>query len=103
MFDGVAVVQMLPPKVSKSFQGYADNVFLPYILRQLETISRTDVVWDVCLPDNLKAAMRGKNGRGVGGRGSGPRRRVSTASLIPGNWRGFLRVNVRSFVGSLVL
>ena len=86
VLDGAAIVQMLIPKVAKTFQDYADNVFIPYILRQLETVSRIDVVWDLYLPGSLKAATREK-------RGSGLRRRVSPKAAIPGNWKGFLRVD----------
>ena len=45
--DGAAIVQMLDPGATKSFQEYVDEVFIPYISRQLETAKRIDVVWDV--------------------------------------------------------
>ncbi|KAL8566382.1 hypothetical protein ACOMHN_049340 [Nucella lapillus] len=47
ILDGAVIVQMLPPKLANTFQDYADNVFLPYIMRQLETVKRLDVVWDI--------------------------------------------------------
>ena len=50
VIDSATTVQMLTPKVAKTFQDNADNVFIPYILNQLETISRTDIVWDLFLP-----------------------------------------------------
>ena len=86
VLDGAAIVQMLPPKLSKTFLEYTRTVFEPYILRQLETVSRLDVVWDVYLPDSLKTATREK-------RGSGVRKRVSSLAVIPRNWQGFLRVD----------
>ena len=86
ILDGAVVVQMLPPKLANTFQEYADNIFLPYIVHQLETVKRLDVVWDVYVTDSLKAATRQK-------RGSGIRRRVIPSARIPGNWKGFLRVS----------
>lgn len=83
VLDGAAIVKMLPPK---TFLEYARTVFEPYILRQLDTVSRLDVVWDVYLPDSLKAATREK-------RGSGVWKRASSLAVIPGNWQGFLHVD----------
>jgi hypothetical protein len=34
VLDGAAIVQMLSPKLSKTFQGYVNLIFLPYIQRQ---------------------------------------------------------------------
>ena len=45
-----------------------------------------DIVWDVYLPESLKADTRRKRGRGV-------RRRVEAASAIPSNWKEFLRID----------
>ncbi|KAK3731974.1 hypothetical protein QZH41_003373 [Actinostola sp. cb2023] len=53
---------------------------------KLRTAKRVDVIWDVYLPDSLKAGTREK-------RGSGTRRRVLPSSNLPKNWKGFLRVN----------
>ena len=50
VIDSAATVQMPTPKVAKTFQDYANNVFIPYILHQLETVSRIDIVWDLVLP-----------------------------------------------------
>lgn len=52
--DGAAVVQMLNPGTEKTFQYYADSVFVPYAKSQLEKTSRLDIVWDVYIPDSLK-------------------------------------------------
>jgi hypothetical protein len=86
IIDGAVVVQMLSPGLASTFQDYADEVFLPFVLRELRTAKRVDVIWDVYLPDSLKAATRET-------RGSGTRRRVLPVSNIPKNWKGFLRVN----------
>ena len=42
VIDGAALVQMLKPGASKTFDDYAHQVFIPYILRQLHTASRLD-------------------------------------------------------------
>jgi hypothetical protein len=86
IIDGAVVVQMLSPGLASTFQDYADEVFLPFVLRELRTAKRVDVIWDVYLPDSLKAATRET-------RGSGTRRRVLPVSNMPKNWKGFLRVN----------
>ena len=52
------LMQMLHPKLSKTFHEYARSVFMPYVLRQLEQVTRLDVVWDVYMEDSLKAATR---------------------------------------------
>ncbi|KAL8559021.1 hypothetical protein ACOMHN_039776 [Nucella lapillus] len=100
LLGGAVVVQMLHPKLSKTFHEYAQSVFMPYVLRQLKQVSRVDVLWDVYLEDSLKAATRVK-------RGSGQRRRVVSEALIPGNWQGFLRLDKNkeelfSFLGHIL-
>ncbi|KAL8626026.1 hypothetical protein ACOMHN_012618 [Nucella lapillus] len=55
-------------------------------MRQLETVKRLDVVWDIYVSHSLKAATRKR-------RGSGIRRRVMPSARIPGNWKGFLCVS----------
>lgn len=84
--DGAAIVQMLNPGTAKTFQDYADTVFTPYVSSQLETAERVDVVWDVYIPDSLKNTTRQKRGNGV-------RRRVAPTTVIPKNWKDFLRVD----------
>lgn len=44
--DGAAVVQMLNTGMAKTFQDYADMVFLPYVSNQLATTNRVNIVWD---------------------------------------------------------
>ena len=55
-------------------------------MKELDTVSRIDIVWDVYKSDSLKNATREK-------RGCGTRRRVSSSTGIQGNWPGFLRNN----------
>ena len=84
--DGPAIVQMLKPGISKTFEVYAKEVFLPYISLQLCKATRIDLVWDVYLNDSLKGTARLNRGQGI-------RRRVVGTGVIPGNWQNFLRVD----------
>ena len=45
VIDGAAIVQMLKPGAAETFEQYAHQVFLPYILGQLQHASRLDLVW----------------------------------------------------------
>ncbi|KAF3859799.1 hypothetical protein F7725_000054 [Dissostichus mawsoni] len=56
---------MLPPGAAKKFFDYEQKVFSPYILSQLEHVSRVDVVWDEYFTESLKAETRSKRGKGV--------------------------------------
>ena len=87
IIDGAAVVQMLKPGATKTFQEYANQVFIPYICGQFQYVSRLDLVWDSYRGDSLKATARAKRGKGV-------RRRVIESAPIPGNWQNFLRVDL---------
>ena len=60
--DGASLVHTLEPKKSlvviKTFHDYAQQVFVPYIARILEHVTRLDVVWDTYKADSLKAPDR---------------------------------------------
>ena len=86
IIDGAVLVQMLSPGIAMTFQDYAASIFVPYVVNQLQSSKRVDIVWDVYQKDILKKATRQK-------RGSGLRRRVEASSKIPGNWNAFLRVD----------
>ena len=79
--DGAAVVQMLNLGTAKTFQNYADLIFMPYVKSQLQSADREDIV-----PNSLKKATREKRGKGV-------RRRVLSTTVLPRDWKGFLRVD----------
>ena len=83
---GPAVVHFLVPGTCGTFEDYAKEVFLPYVVKKLDTVSRIDIVWDVYKSDSLKNATREKTGCGT-------RRRVSSSTRIPGNWPSLLRNN----------
>ena len=84
VLDGAAVVHLLPVTGITTFDDYASGVFIPYIMRQLETSMRVDVVWDRYLDNSIKESTREKRGKGV-------RRKVAGQTKIPGNWPDFLR------------
>uniref|UniRef100_UPI00358FF46D uncharacterized protein n=1 Tax=Myxine glutinosa TaxID=7769 RepID=UPI00358FF46D len=86
ILDGAAIVNMLRPVGTKTFQEYATLVFLPYIKAQLRNVSRVDIVWDMYIQGSLKSTAREKRGKGI-------RRHVTAANTIPGNWQEFLRLD----------
>lgn len=86
VFDGAAVVHMLQPKQCKTFSDYADMVFVPYMLDQLHTVGRIDIVWDRYIPGSLKEQTRDRRGQN-----EAERERVLDKSPIPENWKSFLR------------
>ncbi|KAH3875881.1 hypothetical protein DPMN_039163 [Dreissena polymorpha] len=77
---------MLKPNGCKTFQEYAQNVFMPFVAREIQSVSRVDIVWDEYRTNSLKSAARGKRGHGI-------RRRVQIDTRVPGSWDAFLRVN----------
>jgi hypothetical protein len=84
--DGAAVVQMLSTGTAKTFQDYADSVFVPYVSSPLKKTRRVDVIWGVYLSDSLKGTTRQKRGKDI-------RRRVVPTTTVPKNWKDFLRVD----------
>ena len=63
ILDGAAVVQMLNPGTTRTFQEYGERMFVPYISAELEKSNRIDLVFDVYLPANVKASNRQKRGK----------------------------------------
>ena len=76
---------------ARKFSDYANQVFIPYILSQLQHVNRVDVVADEYLPDSLKAETRSKRGKGV-------RRRVGACNAIPGIWQDDNKAELFSYV-----
>ena len=83
VFDRAVIVQMLKPGTAKTFEEYAQKVFIPYVVRQLQHVSRLDLVWNSYRADSLKASTREQHGKGV-------RRRVVDSAVIPGHCQSFL-------------
>ena len=46
VIDGASIVQILKRGGVKTFQEYADDVFIPYISGELQNVSHLDVAWD---------------------------------------------------------
>ncbi|KAL8599495.1 hypothetical protein ACOMHN_065946 [Nucella lapillus] len=86
VLDGAAIIQMLKPAASKTFEEYVQQIVIPYMSTKLQTVSRLDLVWDTYLADSLKGSTCAKRGQGV-------QRHVVAAAVIPGNWQNFLRVD----------
>ena len=86
VLDGAAIKQMMKPAAAKTFDEYAQQVFIPYISSQLRSVSRVDFVWDTYKDDSLKGTARAKRGKGV-------RRHVVGKAALPGNWQNFLRID----------
>ena len=84
LLDGAAVVHLLPTSNVMTFDEYADVVFVPHIMKQLENSRRVDVVWDTYIPSSIKESTKEKRGKGF-------RRKVAGKNKLPGNWAGFLR------------
>ena len=86
LLDGAAVVNRLKPAGVRTFQDYANDIFLPFVKHHLQSVSRLDVVWDQYLPNSLKASTRRLRGKGIG-------RHVKPTTRIPANWESFLGCN----------
>ena len=53
LLDGAAIVNMLKPGASKTFEEYSETVFLPCVINQVRNVEKVDVVWDRYLPSGL--------------------------------------------------
>lgn len=84
ILDGAVLVHSLPTITATTFDDYADSVFIPHLIQQLQFSKRIDVVWDAYIPNSLKETTREKRGQGV-------RRKVSGHVKLPKNWMQFLR------------
>ena len=86
IIDGAAVVNMIKPGTEKTFSGYAEQSFLPYVKTQLPQVKGADIVWDEYVENSLKATTRSDHGAGV-------RRRVAANNQLLRNWKEFLHVD----------
>ena len=86
ILDGAAIVNMVPPKMSETFQGYYENEFLAYVKEDLKHFKRIDIVFDKYLEHSLKKQARDQ-------RGLGERCQVTEKTKIPKDWYTFLRNN----------
>ncbi len=81
--DGAAIVYMLNPGTSRTFQEYADQVFVPHVKRQLESARRVDIIFDQYFQDSLKATAMNL-------REEGDRRKVKANTPVPVNCKASL-------------
>ena len=51
VIDGAAIILMMKPAAAKTFDEYAQQVFIPYISSQLCSVSSVDLVWDTYKDD----------------------------------------------------
>jgi len=54
IFDGPAVVHALPSTTVSTFDSYAENFFIPFILNHLQSSKRVDIVWDTYKAHSIK-------------------------------------------------
>ena len=65
ILDGAVIVHLLSPANAATFDDYANNVFIPYVKRQLDTSRRVYVVWEVYVANSIKESTREKRGKGI--------------------------------------
>ena len=65
VLDGAVIVHFLPTNLVSNLEEYADQVFIPYLTKQLQNSMRIDLVWDTYLPNSLKESTREKRGKGA--------------------------------------
>ena len=85
IFDGSAVVHFFPMTAAKTLADYAKEIFVLFLLQQLENTSRVDCVWDRYVDCSIKELTRTH-------RGSGLRTKVSGQTKLPRKWSDFLKV-----------
>ncbi|CAC5411388.1 unnamed protein product [Mytilus coruscus] len=86
ILDGSALINTLPPRISKTFEEYAALQVVTKLQTYSCTYTRTDIVFDVYWSSSLQAETRPK-------RGISARRRVTDKGKIPQNWQSFMRDN----------
>ena len=77
LLNGAAVVHLLPVTAAKTFDEYADQIFVPYIVKHLESCKRLDIVWDSYISSSVKESTRERRGKGI-------RRKVAGKTKLPG-------------------
>jgi len=82
VLDRAAIVQMLKPTIAKTFQKYAQEIFIPYESAELHEMLRVDLVSYRYIPNSLEASASERRVKGV-------RRRVVATAAIPGKLAGF--------------
>ena len=88
VLEGLVLVNLAKPKKNQSFKDYATDVFYPQIRKQMNEYSaqRVGTVFDTYKDQSLKASTQVKRGKVI-------RRKVLDKSVVPTNWRSFLRLD----------
>ena len=88
VIEGAVLVNQLKPNKDQSFTAYAEETVHTYVKRYQRNAGakRVDLVYDKYLDKSLKGMTREKRGTGI-------RRKVTLSSVVPPNWKGFLRVD----------
>ena len=85
IIDGAPLVHFLQPKASsQNFDDYVEDTFIPYFVKEFNSLDRIDLVWDVYKESSLKHQARNNRGEGI-------RKRVTGSTKLPSDWRKFLR------------
>ena len=62
ILDGAAIVNILRPIDTRTFDDYAQKVFIPFLEKQLQSASRVDIVWGQYIDNSLKSPTRSERG-----------------------------------------
>ena len=65
VFDGPAILHILPTENVKTFDDYCNHIFLPWTESVLQNCDRIDIGWDVYRKGSLKETAREKRGKGI--------------------------------------
>lgn len=88
IIDGAALIHSLNPQkcalTIKTFDDYSKLVTIPHLMKQLQTVKRVDVVWDIYKADSLKSSARLARGTGVP-------IHINGNTRILQSWKSFLR------------
>ena len=64
--NGAAAVHIFTSTTAcKTFQDYADKVFLPFVRKEIENVKHLDIVWDRYVENSLKDDARESRGEGI--------------------------------------
>ncbi|KAK2156972.1 hypothetical protein LSH36_201g00024 [Paralvinella palmiformis] len=78
---------MLKPRGSRTFQDYSQQIFISYLLSQLESVDRVDTAWDTYLRDSLNQSTKESRVNS----GTSQQRVLGNAPITP-NWDSFLQI-----------
>ena len=83
VFDGTAIVHMLPTNHATTFNDYSCTIFIPWLQQQIQNTDRLDIVWDLYKNNSLKETTRIFRGTGI-------RTKVEGKTKLPAKFSNFL-------------